>query len=1015
MIASRLSIATTWMCAFFAPFVMKAETASMTADSSLFQRFQNPPHSAKPSGYWWWLYNNVDKASITRDLEEFHDKGIGAVLLVCSGNWGAGPIPSGPEFLSTEWKELFLHALREAQRLDIVVDLNIAPGWNMGGPWITPDKACRWYLQSETTLQGPLHIKAPLPLPGVNDGYNDPPQFGVKNHLQVPMEEADYRDTALVAFRVPAGGEAALKHAREDVAAKSARTDGDVWVKAEKVMTDPRKPWKNEEQDVAIAPSDVLDLTGNLDANGVLDWQVPEGKWVLVRTGHRKTGAMMVVPIPGKEGLENDFLDRAGVELMFEHSAKLMAEWAGPMAGKTLRGFCSDSFEAGFPNWTANMPKHFKKYRGYDMTPYLPVLRGYLVGSAEISERFLHDYRKTIADCMADEHYGRFGELAAAYGMEIRAESAGPNWSATLCMDGLKNLGRVQHPQGEFWRNGFMVNGQNQVGKQTASAAHIYGRKTASAEAFTSSGSAGQISVHWSAFPEIMKPIGDRAFCEGINYFVFHTITAQRPQDGKPGFAYGAGTHFTPNVTWWSQAAKPWLNYVQRCQAMLQSGLFVADVLYYNGDWAPNVVAAKHVDPRLGKGYDYDVCNEEVLLTRLSVKDGRIVLPDGMSYRLLVLPEETRMPAPVALKIAELVKAGASVVGPKSVSDPGLRDYPACDRMVRQVADELWGASPGTGVVDRKVGQGRVFHGRSLRDILLGDGVPPDFEIEGTPEAFIDFIHRQTDEADLYFVCNRNDRVEEVTMVFRQDGRQPELWDAVSGSRRLLPEYRHAEGRTRVPYRFGPHESAFIVFPKSPPAARAIHGKNVAQYEPVHAVDGKWTVQFDREWFYPVDGLQGKEAAGEFLFQALDDWSRRPEPAIQHFSGAATYRTSFDLAAGPEPGEVYHLDLGKVSVTAKVRLNGRDLGVVWCAPWRVDVSPALKRGLNELEIEVVNCWPNRLIGDGLLPPDQRHTRTNLTAYEPYNRQGKKKDLKLLPSGLHGPVRLMKKLQNSIHE
>ena len=1007
MMPRSLSFATAWMSLWLAPLTLQAAPIPATAESELSRAFHNPPHAAKPSGYWWWLYNNVDKASITRDLKEFHDKGIGAVLLVCSGNWGAGPTPSGPEFLSPEWKELFLHALREAERLDIAVDVNIAPGWNMGGPWITPDKACRWYLQSETTLEGPQHFKGALPLPGVNDGYNDPPQFGVKKQLQVPMEEADYRDTAVVAFRVPEGKEQSLKHTREDIAAKSARTDGDVWVRAEKVMNDPRQPWKNHEDDVAIAPGEVIDLTDKLDANGVLDWQVPKGRWVLVRTGHRKTGAMMVVPIPGKEGLENDFLDRAGVELMFENSGRLMAEWAGPLAGKTLRAFCVDSFEAGFPNWTANMPKHFKKYRGYDMTPYLPVLRGYIIGSAEISERFLHDYRKTIADCMADEHYGRFGELAGEYGIKIRSESAGPSWSATMSMDGLKNLGRVHYPQGEFWRNGFKVGEQNQVGKQTATAANIYGHKIAAAEAFTSSGNAGSISVHWSAFPENMKPIGDLAFCEGINFFVFHTITSQRPQDGKPGFAYGAGTHFTPNVTWWNQAAKPWLDYVQRCQAMLQSGAFVADVLYYNGDWAPNLVPAKHVDPRLGKGYDYDVCNEEVLLTRLSVEDGRLVLPGGLSYRLLVLPEETRMPAPVALKIAELVKAGATVVGPKPVSDPGLRDYPQCDKVVQQIAEALWGGIPESGKVERKVGAGRVIYGRTLRDILIGDGVLPDFEVEGSSEAFIDFIHRQTDETDLYFVCNRNPREEEVTMVFRQHGRQPELWDAVKGSRRVLPEHTQADGRTRIPYRFGPHESAFIVFPKKSPPAPVPQGRNVERYEPVQTVDGKWTVRFDREWFYPVDGLKGKEAEGEFVFTRLDDWSQRTESAIKNFSGTASYRTTFEFAAEPTAGEVIHLDLGKVSVSAKVRLNGRDLGVVWCAPWQVDVTAAIKRGANELEIEVVNCWPNRLIGDGQLPEDQRRTRTNIRVYEAYDRQGRKKNLQLLPSGLHGPVRLLK--------
>jgi len=967
--------------------------------------FKNPPQEVKPSGYWWWLYNNVDKASITRDLQEFHHKGIGAVLLVCSGNWGAGPIPSGPEFLSEEWRELFIHALNEAERLNIKVDVNMAPGWNMGGPWITPDKASRWFLQSEITLQGPLDFHEKLPLPEVNDGYLDKGQFGVKDQLKVPMENADYRDTSVVAFRVPDHAAGQIKNQRADRWAKSARTDGNVWVPAAKAMNDPRQPWKNATDDVAIDPDNVIDLTGKLDSNGVLKWEVPAGRWIVVRTGHRKTGAMMVVPIPGKEGLENDFLDRAGVELIFENTGRKMVEWAGRHAGKTLRAFCEDSFEAGYPNWTANMPKHFKKYRGYDLTPYLPVLRGYLVGSAEISERFLHDYRKTIADCMADEHFGRFGELAAEHGMVTRCESAGPNWSGTLCMDGLKNLGRVHFPQGEFWLNAFTVNSQNQVGKMTASAARIYGRKTASAEAFTSSGSAGGRSVHWAAYPEMMKPLADLAFCEGINNLVFHTLTSQRPQDGKPGFAYGAGTHFNPNVTWWDQAAKSWLDYVNRCQALLQSGRFVADVLYYNGDWAPNVVEAKRIDPSLGKGYDYDVCNEEVLLQRLAIRDGRIVLPDGMSYRLLVLPNETRMPAAVAKKIAELVNAGATVVGPRPVADPGLHHYPQCDAEVQRVADELWGEIDGEKVTERKVGSGRVVFGRSLRAVLRSDGMPPDFEVEGNGDAFIDFIHRQTDDADLYFVCNRNKRIEEVTLVFRQDGRQPEWWDPVSGEQRVIPVYHMEAGRTKVPLRFGPHESGFVVFrrPAEKPA-----GSNIVTYKPVQEIDGAWTVRFDREWFYPVDGLRGKQAEGEFIFETLDDWSQRPEPAIKYFSGTATYRNAFDLAEKPKPGVRRYLDLGNVSVSAKVRLNGQDMGVLWCDPWRLDVSEALKQGRNELEIAVVNCWPNRLIGDGLLPTEQRRTRTNLNIYEAGKADAKTQNSKLLPSGLHGPVKLLAK-------
>ncbi len=390
-------------------------------------------------------------------------------------------------------------------------------------------------------------------------------------------------------------------------------------------------------------------------------------------------------------------------------------------------------------------------------------------------------------------------------------------------------------------------------------------------------------------------------------------------------------------------------------------------------------------------------------MTRLSVRDGNIVLTDGMSYRLLVLPEETRMPAPVARKITELVKAGATVVGPRPVSDPGLRDYPKCDEDVRSVAAELRSDIDGVTIRERKVGAGRVVQGRSLREILTSDGVPPDFEVEGNADAFIDFIHRRTADADLYFVCNRNDRTEDVTLAFRQSGKQPEWWDPVTGEQRDLPEFRSEDGRTKVPLRFGPHESGFVVFRK--PASKPA-GTNIRTYAPVQEITGPWTVRFDREWFYPVDGLDEKQAGGEFVFGKLDDWSQRPEPAIRHFSGTARYRKTFEVKENPAADKDYHIDLGKVSASAKVCLNGRDLGVVWCAPWRVKLGDALQPGEYKLEIEVVNCWPNRLIGDSLLPKEQRRTHTNLRVYEAFKPNGEKKNMKLLPSGLHRPVQLL---------
>jgi len=967
------------------------QAAAKPVAGDLERNFVTPPDSVKPSCYWHWFNNNVDKEGITRDLEEFKAKGMGGATIYSLAGDG---VPQGPIYLSPEWRELYKHALKEAGRLGLEIGVNFGSGWDIGGPWITKENSPRWFLQTELKLTGPRRFSGTLPLPGSMDGYDSPQHAW--NFSDGKLEDLDYRDAAVVAFREPERARLGDGDARrKNLPAKSNRVDANVFTHPRVVMDPTLTPWSALPDDQPIAPGDVIDLTAKLGPGGKLDWDVPEGTWTIIRTGHRMTGASVNVPAKGGEGLEVDWLSSAALDQQWENLGKIHLADAGSLVGKTLKYFATDSFEDGYPNWTDKLLTEFIRYRGYDPKPYLPVLAGRLVGNAEMSERFLHDYRKTVADCMADNHYGHFAKLAHAQGMKTLCEAAGPSWSQTMCMDALKNLGRCDMPMGEFWRDLFLIDNQNQVGKQTASAAHIYGRQTASAEAFTS------FLPHWEESPGVLKPVADRAFCEGINRFAFHGMTCTRPQDGKPGYEFSAGTHFNPNVTWWDQAAGPWLSYVNRCQALLQSGLFVADVLYYNGDGAPNLVEPKHVDPSLGKGYDYDVCNAEVLLTRLSVKDGRLVLPDGMSYRLLVLPESARMPVEVARKIRDLVEAGATVVGPKPESDPGLKDYPACDAEVKKIATEMWGACDGQQVKQQTCGKGRVFWGKTVREILLADGVSPDFDHPG--DAFIDFIHRTADGTEIYFLANRKDQAATVEATFRVSGRQPELWDPVSGQRRDLPKFESKNGCTTVPLEFEPDGSMFVVFRKKleKPETRVRKPEETAanfpKLKPQQEISGPWTVQFDPQWFYPTNGLSGDQAKGLLVFDKLEDWTKRPEPAIRYFSGTAVYRKTFgfaDPSTIKNPESKIHLDLGTVKETAKVRLNGQDLGVVWCHPWRVEITAAIKPGENKLEIEVVNLWPNRLAGDGKLPAEQRRTRTNIGAES-------------VPSaGLLGPVQIL---------
>ncbi|PTY05149.1 glycosyl transferase family 2 [Opitutaceae bacterium EW11] len=962
---------------------------------TLRREFAGSPVS-KPGVYWWWLDGAVNRQAITKSLEELAAKGVGEVLLVNSANLRrTEELKNTVTFLSPEWRELYRHALREADRLGISVGVNLSGGWCMGGPWIPPRYAGRWFLQSRLTVEGPRKFAERLPLPGHRDGYDrvfNPPGF--EQYVDLPLADLDYRDTAVVALPEPAADHARLDRKRAQLlAAKSNRRDATNFTRARDVMGPTLAPWRNTPEDHPISPAAVVDLTARMRPDGYLEWEVPPGRWTIIRTGHRMTGSRLMIPPPEADGLSVGWLSGEGVDLQFQHLGKLLLEDAASV-GVKLAYFCDDSFEDGFPNWTEKILERFREYRGYDPVPYLPVLSGYLVGSAELSDRFLYDYRKTVAACMADGHYQRFAELCHQNGLLVQDESAGPSRSGTMCMDGLMNLGRSDLPMGEFWLGlrhdeaggldpklpygvSRLEDGQNKVTKMVASAAHTYGRPLASAESFTT-------NRHWLDYPGSLKPAADRAFCEGINRLVIHCSTLARAEDGKPGHEYYAGTHFNPNVTWWDKT-KPFLDYLARCQRLLQQGRFAADVLYYHGDWAPNIVEPKHVDPSLGEGYDYDVCNAEVLLTRVGVKDGRLVLPDGINYRLLVLPDTTRMPVEVIAKLKELVAAGATIVGPKPHEDPGLRNYPKADEEVRRLAAELWGDCDGRNVTQHPFGAGRVCWGVPLRDLLRAEGVGPDFAYDRKGGTSLAFIHRTTRDAEVYFVVNRENAAASAECSFRVAGRRPEIWDPVLGLSRRANAFSEAAGGTLLRLSFAPHQSYFVVFPKDSSAAGSEAGPDFPAYRTVQDVTGPWTVKFDPKWGGPA----------EVVFPELTDWTQRPEQGIRHYSGTATYVKRFDLTGAPA-GRLY-LELGTVRNIADVRLNGKALGIVWTAPWRIEITNAVRPRDNLLEIEVVNLWPNRLIGDAPLPRDQRLTRTNIAvdATTP-----------LLPSGLLGPVRLL---------
>lgn len=738
-----------------------------------------------------------------------------------------------------------------------------------------------------------------------------------------------------------------------------------------------------------IARSEVIDLTAKMDPEGRLDWEVPAGRWEILRLGYSLTGAKNRPAVPEGTGFEVDKLSRKHVEAYFRAYVDPVAEALGPLFGRSFRYLLMDSWEAGVQNWTEDMAGEFRRRRGYDPTPYLPVLTGRVVESADVSDRFLWDFRRTLADLVADHHYGVFAELARGRGIRIYSEAAGI--SLPMMQDALQNKGRVDIPMGEFWTQypAGNVRAQDHADlREAASGAHIYGKKLVGAESFTTGGLPG-----WAQPPSYLKWLGDYALANGINRIIFHTSAHQPFKDRKPGMTLGPfGQHFNRNMTW-AEIAGPFVTYLSRSMYLLQQGLFVADLCYYYGEGAPAAVPYwEAVRPQPPQGYDYDFLNTEVLLERMSVKDGRLVLPDGMSYRVLVLPETDRMTLPVLRKIRELVAAGATVVGPKPTRSPSLAGFPGVDAEVRALANEVWGDTDGRSRTRHAYGKGQVVWGQRPEEVLAGLGVPRDFEYTRPKmETLLLAIHRRAGDTDIYFVSNQRERTEEVEARFRVGGKAAELWHPDTGV--IEPaEYVIDQGRTTVPLRLDPFGSVFVVFRQ--PAAAASRRLPRTVSTPLGTVAGTWDVSFPPNWGAPA----------KIRLERLASWTEHSDAGVKYFSGTATY--SKDVTAPRawfRPGARLVLDLGQVKELAEVVLNGKPLGVLWKPPYQVDVTGALRPGVNRLEIRITNLWPNRIIGDQLLPEEKRYTFTTAQTFGSRMGSGFTKDSPLLESGLLGPV------------
>lgn len=719
-----------------------------------------------------------------------------------------------------------------------------------------------------------------------------------------------------------------------------------------------------------IDRSTTVDLTSRLDRDGTLHWDVPAGHWTILRMGYSLTGAKNRPSVPAGSGYEVDKLSAKYVREYFHGYIDPLQQSLGDLLGSTAHYMTMDSWEAGMQNWTGDMLAQFERRRGYDPHPWLPVLAGRVVESGNASDRFLWDFRRTLADMYAEEFYGAMADELHKKGMAAYAEASGV--ALEIPEDTLLNKSRIDIPMAEFWVRALHPESMYYVDvRGAASAAHVYGKPIVATESFTGGGYES---------PYTLKKIADYWFAQGVNRLVFHT-SAHQPLDTKPGNTM-VGTHLNRNITW-AEQSKPFMTYLARVSYMLQQGKPVADLAYLLPEGAPSTMPfwGSGVQPAPPAGYDYDFLNTDILLHHTSVtSDGGIHVDAGPTYRLLVLPPATRMTPEVARKLHELVSAGATITGPRPAASPSLAHYATADAEVQALAEDLWAGADGVTLTQHGLGKGTVYSGLALDEILRRLNTPTDFSSSSNPAPA--WIHRRTQDADIYFIANQSDAPMHLDARFRSTGKVVSIWRPMDGSMTaqapasgdsptedrsgnretgLQPAAYVAEKRlTTVPLDLAERESVFVVFTAD--AAPATVQQTHANPRLLTTLNGPWTVAFPEHAGAPAT----------VQLSRLSSWTENADPGVKYFSGTATYsRTVTAPAAWLRGDQEIWLDLGKVRDLAEVKINGKSAGLVWAPPYRVNITGLLHAGVNRLKIGVTNEWTNRQIGDRLLPENQR--------------------------------------------
>lgn len=725
-----------------------------------------------------------------------------------------------------------------------------------------------------------------------------------------------------------------------------------------------------------VKPGDVVDLTSRLSADGKLDWTPPPGRWKVLRLGYSLLGTTNHPATVEATGLEVDKYDGDAVRRYLERYIATYAETTGPelIGQKGLRAFLTDSTEVGPSNWTPQLIAQFKTLRGYDPTPWLPALTGVVVGSRKESDAFLYDFRRTLAELHATQHYGTVATVAHQHGLTVYGEALEDHRPVLGDDMGMRRFTDV--PMSAMWtylpQTGPRATYVADM-KGAASVAHIYGQNLTAAESLTSA------LAPWAYAPHDLKPFIDLEFVTGINRPVIHTSVHQPVDDKVPGLSlFIFGQYFNRHESW-AELAKPWVDYMARSSYLLQQGRNVADVGYFYGEEAP--LTSLYGDKPVADApvrYAYDFVGADALMNQLKSDGSELATAGGARYRALYLGGSSRRMTLAALRrIAELADGGATIVGTAPEGSPSLNGSTAeYQALVRR----LWSGQPVT-----QVGKGRVIAGQDIEAALGSIGAAPDFSYAGGASgADVRFLHRRLADGDIYFVNNRKDRPETLQARFRVSGKAPEIWRADTGQAEPV-SYRIEGGETVVPLDMAPQDAFFVVF-RTPAAAQAatVPAKT---WTSVGKIEGPWTVAFQ----------PGRAAPDSAKFDRLQSLTESADPGIKYFSGIAAYRQTFTAPRGLKPGAQVMLDLGQVGDIAQVFVNGQEVGYAWKAPYRVDVTRAIHPGKNALEVRVADKWVNRLIGDAQ-PGAKKITYTTLPTY--------KADAPLQPAGLIGPVTLL---------